>query len=754
MKCLKILISASFILTLSVSAFSYEVKKGVLDIRANDFTETVFLTVKGEFGFFNEKFVFSKEDIDKTDVFIPCPKEWSTVTLSDGTQLSRFGFGTYTLKILLPASHPELTLKIPGPLSAWVFFADGEKTAESGKTGISKETSSPGLGNIIYNIPENAEEVYIAVQVSNFFHSRGGIYHSIELSSAKYFKRVNTFKQFIDVFVFGFGIAIILYHIALFIFQTKNKSLCLFVCFSLLVVIRNAVNGTVFDYVFGNDMWAFATKLDYLTFSLLGFSIFAYFKSMYRKDIHGIVYKMIMAESLAYALLITVTPPTIYGRLITVHQIVLLLEALYAFYFIIILLVKKRVGSAPIFTGVMFLVITTINDVLYSMMHSSVGNILPFGFAGFLFAQAFCIAWKNYLDGKQAKKVSKELLESYKEKDTIFAEIKNTGNELKHNEAVLSQNMDTAEEAMNKLSKYAESVKSEISVQNNELHGTQEATSSLNLFLDNISSGIERQSEAAENTVMQINELNNATDELYKKFELINENFSHISSASKIGKDNLATVTSIIQNIYHSSEGLLEANELITTFAEQTNLLAMNAAIEAAHAGDAGKGFAVVADEIRKLAEGSAAEAESTGKILNVINKNISESAQASNVLEKSFEDINQKLSGFQTVLSDISKFISDVKIQTEKMNSVMNSLLNEFGKVQSEKENIEQTRSNIYDSFNSLLNATEQLNSEISEMLNSIETMHNTIEKTRELEASTGESISKLGILIKTDKD
>ena len=195
--------------------FAQTIQNGVLDLRRNTFNDIQSLSISGKMGFYNRQLISSPDEVRNPTVFIECPKEWSSIALSDGTKMTAIGYGTYTLQILLPEQHPELAIQIVSPVSAWSLYVDGELKDHSGQVGSSRNTSVRGEADILYYIPKDVTEVCLAVQVSNFFHSRGGIYQTIKLATKTKMDSANLAYLFIDIFVFGFGIAMIMYHLAL-----------------------------------------------------------------------------------------------------------------------------------------------------------------------------------------------------------------------------------------------------------------------------------------------------------------------------------------------------------------------------------------------------------------------------------------------------------------------------------------------------------------------------------------------------------
>jgi len=150
------------------------------------------------------------------------------------------------------------------------------------------------------------------------------------------------------------------------------------------------------------------------------------------------------------------------------------------------------------------------------------------------------------------------------------------------------------------------------------------------------------------------------------------ESFQSLIDASEDGKTKQEAVENRVREIESQSELLMEANEIISSIASQTNLLAMNAAIEAAHAGDAGKGFAVVADEIRRLAETSAEQSRTIGAELDIIKQSIIEVVQASSESAEAFSELASGITKTGYVVGEVKSAMHE---QREGSKQILDAL-------------------------------------------------------------------------------
>ena len=161
---------------------------------------------------------------------------------------------------------------------------------------------------------------------------------------------------------------------------------------------------------------------------------------------------------------------------------------------------------------------------------------------------------------------------------------------------------------------------------------------------------------------------------------------SNITSDKKIISDKLVDITregdsrvketnTIIKEISENTGKMKDLTELITNIASQTNLLSMNAAIEAAHAGDAGRGFSVVAQEIRKLSEETSEGVKGITAYLNSIVEKIEKALVSSENSGNAFVKVFEGVSGSADAFSGISDMVTEASSGSSEMLKSMHEI-------------------------------------------------------------------------------
>jgi len=190
-----------------------------------------------------------------------------------------------------------------------------------------------------------------------------------------------------------------------------------------------------------------------------------------------------------------------------------------------------------------------------------------------------------------------------------------------------------------------------------------------------IAKGIESLDELISSQASSVAEASGAIEEMLgnigsisSSIDTMADRFRELSRSADDGRRTQEVARERIQSIVDRSKSLLEANTVIATIASQTNLLAMNAAIEAAHAGDMGRGFAVVADEIRRLAETSAAQSKAIKSDLGEVQAVIESVVASSNESIEAFSTVASRIVDLDSLVHQVDQAMAEQKAGTSKV--------------------------------------------------------------------------------------
>jgi len=226
---------------------------------------------------------------------------------------------------------------------------------------------------------------------------------------------------------------------------------------------------------------------------------------------------------------------------------------------------------------------------------------------------------------------------------------------------------------------------------------------------------------------------------------LLEESNTVIQDAHQLsiqGKTGAKNANEAAMEIAKKSGDLLEAGEVIQNVASQTNLLAMNAAIEAAHAGESGKGFAVVADEIRKLAEESSMQGKKIAAVIKESLQIIQKLTDTESTTERAFEQVYTLVSKISEQEARILEAMQQQEAGSEKITAAITDVNGITYDIKSKSEEMANNGRHTAEEMKNLNTLTAALTEKMNEMTGDVLNINKAIQTVHEVTQKNAQAI------------
>ena len=328
---------------------------------------------------------------------------------------------------------------------------------------------------------------------------------------------------------------------------------------------------------------------------------------------------------------------------------------------------------------------------------------------------------------------------------SIIGGVVSTANEGSELNDLLSGRITQIEVSSGEMSNTLDQIHEKIKEENNQIVEASSALEEISVNTSSLSKQISLQAESVSTTSAAAEEMAASINNVARVADSRKNVTESLIKITKEGGEKIEEANTIVQNAVKNMGAMQEMLEVINNITSQTNLLSMNAAIEAAHAGDAGKGFAVVADEIRKLAESTAENARDISDSLTSLINRINQTADVTKQSGESFKKIEIEVRNFVEAFSEISASTNELSEGSKEIQDSTMSLLDITANIKTGAEEITLGANDINIALLRIKEGSDKNTTSMATSREQIEEIHRAMSDVAGLSSTNTENMSTL---------